>query len=135
MYKPRVGMPGTWGKYRRTAVLGCSECGKDFPFNPDHPGALKDHLVSEHGYIREGAQVFKRFLCEMCQKPALHRYGVRSFCSDHKIYAQQIAAGVVRYVDKEKSDAQKLFDEVEKRTVSSEKHHSAKGKRKTGVYA
>lgn len=67
---------------KRNLSLGtCNECGECFA---DQVGALRSHLVEVHGYIREGAQVFRRKVCSFCDAPGLYMVGDRGLCAKHK---------------------------------------------------
>lgn len=100
-----------WAKYRARLpdVVECTECGSGIMLQQ-----MKDHLVSEHNYMKVGAQVFKRHLCEICSKPALHRSGVRTFCGAHKTYANLTAVRTTRHLDSGAMACERAGGEFEK---------------------
>ena len=71
------------GRFKPAEQIACYECGAKFH---REPGILKDHLVAAHGYVREGAMVFKRQPCH-CGKPGLYRVGAAVFCKAHRAEA------------------------------------------------
>lgn len=66
---------------RKRNSIACSECGESFAATKN---SVQDHTVNKHGYMREGAQVFKRIPCIACVKPALYKVGGVGYCKDHK---------------------------------------------------
>ena len=90
------------------------------------------HLVDAHGYIRQGAQVFKRYFCH-CGKPGIYRVGTQNFCSTHKQDAVKGAKIVTKNWDKHTIEADKIEDEKDKLLKGVEAHKQATGKRRKPV--
>lgn len=76
-------------KGRYTDPYGvCGECGKKFADE-----SIRDHMVEQHGYMRVGAQVFKRVLCQFkeCGAPGLYKVGVHVSCGAHREALSKLA--------------------------------------------
>lgn len=74
----------------------CGECGETC-----EDGLVGDHMVNVHGYIRVGAQVFKRVLCKYkdCGQPGLYKVGVYVSCQLHREELKRIAVQRTRSYD------------------------------------
>lgn len=104
----------------------CSECGAEVTLE-----TAKHHMVTAHGYLQVGAQVFKRELCEVdgCGKPALHKMGVRRFCGTHKGYAALVATRVMARMDPFHVAMNKMQDGIDKERRATERSREAHGRR------
>lgn len=72
----------------------CNVCG----YNPTTIEDFRQHVVSKHGMIRVGAQVFTRRFCH-CGKPGLYYVGQLSFC---KVHREEAVKGLQRFNVKKK---------------------------------
>lgn len=69
---------------RRDRIKTCSICG----FTPQNWAEMSDHLVKEHGFIREASgMVYKPKKCQYCDKTALYKVNKTGYCRDHKNFA------------------------------------------------
>jgi hypothetical protein len=67
------------------------------------------------------------YKCELCDKPALYKAGIRRFCGDHKAYAVMVHRNVWEDKRRGKDEAEKLFREQAIEIENSQRHHRAKG--------
>ena len=68
----------------------CGQCGHDWTTEEVANHKLRmDHLVSVHGFKREGEQVYRSTPCIACPKPGLYKVGQIAYCKDHRALATQ----------------------------------------------
>lgn len=87
----------------------CSLCG----YVPSSADNSRDHMVNQHGFMRVGAQVFRRLVCVMCPKPGLYRVGHLAYCRDHLDAAKKKRMVAVKVLDDQAatvSDDRKRYD-------------------------
>ncbi len=103
-----------WKGQSKTQPSPCDECGAEFP---DFP-LLAEHQIAEHGYKREGAQVFKPKKCMGCGKPALYQVGYKLFCKEHlpqaNLAAKQWTANIDSHLMARKDKEGSEFEEKHK---------------------
>lgn len=97
----------------------CDLCGKTVRMFD-----LKDHMVSAHGFMRVGGQVFQRLPCYHCDKPGLYKVGSTAYCAGHKHLA------TARRVQYARTVVEPRMSEWEKR----EKQNEAVAKKRESLH-
>jgi hypothetical protein len=103
----------------------CGECG-----DPLTQSSIHDHMVEKHGYMRVGAQVFKRVLCQYkdCGAPGLYKVGMHVSCKQHSNALKVIAVRKTASYDSGiASNLAEHYDSIDKQQRSRDGLKKLKG--------
>ena len=100
----------------------CSECGHVWPEEIGSGDGFRDHMVTVHGFMRVGDQVFKRRVCH-CGKPGLYKVGSDAYCRDHAQLAVDRRVKLTQLRERDKGDADRQGAAEDAKLIKEDAFH------------